>query len=797
VDSLKGTVERIVYHNEENHYTVARLKAEGGPPLRFRGAPPPLTTIVGNLPGLQVGETVLLEGEWAAHPQHGREFRVSACQPQLPATIEGIRRYLGSGLIKGIGPKTARAIVERFGEQTLDIIEEEPERLREVAGISAARARLITAAWLDQREIKALMLFLQSHGVSTGLAARIYQQYGNGALAVVRGNPYQLQQDMTGVGFHTADVLAQKLGLHAQSPARHTAGLRHVLSEAAEEGHVYLPREALLTRAAAALGCPEADLAPALEELTRWRSTAEERQAFVEDDRVYLPWCYRSERGVADLIGRLKGTPSTLHCAGDEPWETLTGVALSRAGIALAPAQRDAVRAALVSKVAVLTGGPGTGKTTTLRALIEVLEHYGVTYCLAAPTGRAAKRMSEATGRPAQTLHRLLQFSPGRKEYDYNEENLLPERFVVVDEASMLDIALTYNLLKAVAPTAHLLLVGDVDQLPSVGAGNVLRDLISSGAVPTVRLQTLFRQAQQSQIVVAAHAVNAGRLPQPRLPQGQDLSDFYTIAEEDAARALALLTTVVAERIPRRFGLDPLTAVQVISPMHRGPLGVSNLNETLQARLNPTRGSFSELPLEGRILRVGDRVMQVRNNYEKNVFNGDMGRIAAINREDQALSVEYPAEGTVATVGGTIPGVMREAGALYRGARRPQRPAPARQARATPLGPVVEVVYDFGELHELVLAYAISAHKSQGSEFAAVVLPLTMAHYTMLQRNLLYTAITRARQLCVIIGSPRALRRAVENNTVAQRYSGLAGRLSGVLTISGGSMALREAVPAP
>ena len=824
MDNLTGTVERIVYHSDESHYTVARLKlAETA--TRFR-ATPDLTTIVGAMPNINVGETLLLTGEWQVNPQHGRQFKVQTLEPRLPSTVDGIRRYLGSGLIKGVGPKTAERIVSHFGAGTLEVIEETPGRLSEVSGISGKKISGIVKAWSEQKEVKNLMLFLQSHEVESGLAARIYKAYGADAITVIRDDPYRLAKDVHGVGFKTADALARKLGLPEQSPQRHAAGLKYVLSQASDDGHVYLPRGELLTRAAEALGAEAPDLAQALAALAKDKEVivelpvdasagsaggtpvpvrppatalpargtsggqaiaaatrgtggtsalpalpalpvapqaqdARQSDERAYDERAYLAPFFFSERGAAKRLKLLAETPSTFLFARNIDWARAFAGLEGGGKIELAEGQKRAVQTALSSKVSILTGGPGVGKTTTLRAVLHLLEHYGIRYCLAAPTGRAAKRMSEATGRAASTMHRLLEFSPATNGFHYNDENPLPYSFVIADESSMIDILLFYALLKAVPLTAHLLLVGDADQLPSVGPGNVLRDVIGSGALPVTRLTELFRQAQGSRIITTAHSINSGAIPHI---ENRPDTDLFFIKEDDPERMIQLLATVVSERAPRAFGLDPLADVQVITPSNRGPLGVGNLNVQLQETLNP--GRPDELKWGQRVFRPGDKVMQIRNNYNKNVFNGDMGRIARIDREEQALVVQYPAEG--------LP-VKRDddLAAPGRGRNRPAPPIIPRPGG----GNVIEVEYEFGELDELTHAYAVSVHKSQGSEFPAVVMPLTTSHYLLLQRNLIYTAITRARRLCVLIGSPRALAIAVKNSAVDRRYTALDERL--------------------
>ncbi len=848
MDHLTGTVERIVYQNDENHYTVARLKlAESAAATRYRAAPD-LTTVVGAMPGINVGETLLLNGEWQVNPQHGRQFKVQTFEPRLPSTVDGIRRYLGSGLIKGIGPKTAERIVDYFGEDTLEVVEQEPARLAEVSGISVKKVADIVRAWTEQKEVKNLMLFLQSHEVESGLAARIYKQYGADAINVIRDDPYRLAKDIRGVGFKTADALARKLGLPEQSPQRHAAGLKYVLSQASDDGHVYLPRPELLARAADALGAAPDDLELALSILAKDRdviiepppsataltpppmanwppdpyprdrrssaplpdagegvraspspipSLTSRRDVRIPDDmeggsplprqgeragpsaaaegpvshgvgvraadeRAYLAPFFFSERGAAKRLKLLAETPSTLLFAHNIDWMRAFAGLEGSGKIELAEGQKRAVQTALSHKVSVLTGGPGVGKTTTLRAVLHLLEHYGIRYCLAAPTGRAAKRMSEATGRHASTMHRLLEFSPANNGFAYNEENPLPYSFVIADESSMIDILLFYALLRAVPLTAHLLLVGDADQLPSVGPGNVLRDVINSQALPVTRLTELFRQARGSRIITTAHDINRGVIPQF---ENRGDTDLFFIKEDDPGRVIELLTTVVSERAPRAFGLDPLADVQVISPSNQGALGVGNLNVQLQEMLNPARSD--DLKWGQRVFRPGDKVMQIRNNYNKNVFNGDMGRVARIDREEQTLVVQYPAEG--------LP-IKRDDDLAAPGRGR-NRPAPPIIPRPGGGGNVIEVAYEFSELDELTHAYAVSVHKSQGSEFPAVVMPLTTSHFKLLQRNLIYTAITRARRLCVLIGSPRALAIAVKNSSVDKRYTALDERL--------------------
>ncbi len=776
--TVEGTIERIVFRNEQTHYTVARLRPHDAGRL-FRGE---LTTLVGILPGLTAGELVEVTGEWEAHPQHGRHLRVVTCVRHAPVTAEGLRRYLGSGIIKGIGPKTAERIVEQFSEQTLAILDLEPERLTEVRGVNAHKCDLIVRGWAEQKGIREVMLFLQSHGVSPGLGAKIYRQYGDQAITVIRENPYQLERDIFGVGFKTADALAVDLGLPRDSLPRVMTGLKHALSESAADGHCYLLLSELLERAVTLLQVPQDLLLSALEALRAEKEVfiergtdssansgepasghaespvAPERAAAVASEhalsdatgailtldgrstaegsrasqlRVYLAPFFYAENGTARRLRLLLETSSTLPHISDAGWSTLFAAMRREGGIQLAERQSAAVRQAYEAKVSILTGGPGTGKTTTVRAVLDVLDRQGVTYALAAPTGRAAKRLTEATGRPAKTLHRLLEFMPASNDFAYNEGRPLPHEFVVLDEVSMLDILLAYRLMKALSPQTHLLLVGDADQLPSVGPGSVLRDLLASGAIPHVRLTELFRQAKASHIVVNAHRINAGEMPELR-PNAH--GDFFFLRADDPTEAQRIVVDLVARRLPARYALDRLRDIQVLSPIYRGPAGVHALNEALQGRLNPATG---DAPTNGsRGIGLNDKVMQVRNNYDKGVYNGDVGQVMRAEREEGAFVVEFPEEA----------------------------------------GPVA-VSYESHELDELALAYCISIHRAQGSEYPCVVLPLVMQHYLLLQRNLLYTAITRAKRLCVIVGDPRALRRAVENNAVAARNTGLAERL--------------------
>ncbi len=728
-DTLNGTVERITYYNPENNYCVLRLRPDQ-PPLGRN----PLVTVVGNMPELQPGESVRLQGRWETHPKHGRQFRAELVTRVRPATVEAIQRYLGSGLIKGVGPVTARRIVDYFGEATLDVLDRTPERVLEVPGVGKHRARLIAEAWAEQQAIKEVMLFLQGHGVSTSLAIKIYKHYGDQAIAIVSQNPYRLATDIFGIGFRTADKIAQNLGLAPDSPQRIAAGVLYVLNTATDDGHVFLPRDVLVEQAAEALEVPPDAVEDGVNRLVQRGEVLIEpvpiADGFEHVEGVYLPPLYHSERGAALRLRQMTETPlSRLADLQRADWGRLLSDVAAQAGVQLTEQQQDAVRSALTHKVSVLTGGPGTGKTTTLRTLIAVLRRTRHRFMLASPTGRAAKRLSEATGEPARTIHRMLGYKPAEHGFLHNAENPLQTDMVIVDEASMIDLVLFYNLLKAIPPETHLLLVGDVDQLPSVGAGSVLNDVIRGGVGPVTRLEVIFRQAAHSLIIANAHRINRGEMPD----LSNQAEDFFFFPAEEPQAAAEMLVDVVVNRIPRRFGLDPLRDVQVLAPMYRGPVGVNALNDVLQAELNPNpRGRKIERRLFGRLFRVGDKVIQTRNNYDKDVYNGDIGQVHALDIANQALTV-------------VIDGRF--------------------------------VQYDWAEADELTHAYCISVHRAQGSEYPCVVLPIVTQHYMMLQRNLLYTAITRARQLVVLVGSRRAIAIAVRNNRVARRWSGLAWRL--------------------
>ncbi|MEV0318965.1 ATP-dependent RecD-like DNA helicase [Streptomyces sp. NPDC050658] len=729
---VEGVLERITYANEENGYTVARVDTgRGGGDL---------LTVVGSLLGAQVGESLRMEGRWGSHPQYGKQFTVENYTTVLPATIQGIRRYLGSGLIKGIGPVMADRITTHFGVDTLDVIETEPKRLVEVPGLGPKRTKMIAAAWEEQKAIKEVMVFLQGVGVSTSIAVRIYKKYGDSSISVVKNEPYRLAADVWGIGFLTADRIAQSVGIPHDSPERVKAGLQYALSQSTDQGNCYLPEERLIADAVKLLQVDTGLVIDCLAEL------AGDEEGVVRETvpggpdgeeevtAVYLIPFHRAELSLsAQLLRLLRTTDDRMPGFRDVDWgKALTWLA-GRTGAELAPEQESAVKLALTRKVAVLTGGPGCGKSFTVRSIVELARAKKAKVVLAAPTGRAAKRLAELTGAEASTVHRLLELKPGG-DAAYDKDRPLDADLVVVDEASMLDLLLANKLVKAVAPGAHLLFVGDVDQLPSVGAGEVLRDMLGDGSpVPAVRLTRIFRQAQQSGVVTNAHRINSG-LP----PVTQGLGDFFLFVEEETEDAGRLTVDVAARRIPAKFGLDPRRDVQVLAPMHRGPAGAGNLNGLLQQAITPSRPDVPEKRFGGRVFRVGDKVTQIRNNYEKGqngVFNGTVGVVTALDIDEQRLTVLTDED--------------------------------------------EEIPYEFDELDELAHAYAVTIHRSQGSEYPAVVIPVTTGAWMMLQRNLLYTAVTRAKRLVVLVGSRKALGQAVRTVSAGRRCTALGFRLAG------------------
>ena len=714
--SLVGVLERITFFNPENAYTVARLSVEG----EFKPV-----AIVGNLLGANLGETLELRGRWTMNPRFGRQFAVETFSPRLPVTIKGLEKYLGSGLIKGIGEHYAGRIVKKFGLDVLDILEKSPERLREVSGLGAKRIEMIKRTWHEQRQTRSLVMFCQEHDISVTFARRIFKQYGDQAMATLSRNPYQVALDVQGIGFKTADAVATKLGIAHDSPQRVEAGLVHILQEMTEDGHAFCPYEEFVERAGEMLGVGPEKINPAL------RRLHENQQMHLETlpdgtRACYLDWMWHHEVAVAEMFGRLLAVQKPYP-----PIDADREIAEfeKQFHFTFAARQREALQAAVRGGVMVITGGPGTGKTTLVRGIIEILRSRGLGILLAAPTGRAAKRLSEATRMDAATVHRMLKYKPDRGGFFMDEEHPLRAELVIVDECSMMDVPLTYHFLRAVKPTTSLILVGDADQLPSVGPGNLLGDIIESGVIPVVRLTEVFRQAQRSRIVTNAHRINQGEFPSLGAGDSHGAGDFYFVERKEPEAAVETIKEMVKQRIPARFGLDPIGDIQVITPMHRGLLGTTHLNNELQELLNP---SPNYVIVGAKKLKAGDKVMQVRNNYDKDVFNGDIGRIVTLDRERQCVRVNFD-------------------------------------------GRLVE--YDFSELDELQLSYAISVHKSQGSEYPAVVMPLHPQHYIMLQRNLLYTGVTRARRLVCIVGTKQALGMAVRNDKTQRRFTGLAQRL--------------------
>jgi len=743
-ETVQGTIERIVFAGSDGAFTVARLTVEG--------ASEPLT-IVGGLLGVPVGAQLRVTGRRENTPRFGPQFRVTGFTELAPATLDGIRKYLGSGLMKGIGPELASRIVERFGIKTLEVLDGDPGRISEVSGIGPARARVIRDTWAAQREVRKVMVFLQGYGVSPAFAARIFKRYGVAAVALLRENPYRLAFDVWGIGFLSADKLAGALGIGRESPARIEAGVRHVLENASTSGDVFVARERLTRQAAALLEADEALVHQAIDALARAGEVVVEARPeagpLEGGEAVYTTALHRSEvalaRGLVALLGRDADSAAAMVAArrikgsaAAPPRDPAQAVAWyeSEAGMKLARQQAEAITRALEARVLVVTGGPGVGKTTIVRGIVSILSHRGCEIALAAPTGRAAKRLSEATGQTATTLHRLLEWRPAQSGFGRTAARPIDAELLVVDEASMLDVRLAADLVAALAPGSRLVLVGDVDQLPSVGPGTVLADLIKSGVVPTVRLTEIFRQAGQSLIVRNAHRIHDGEMPElgPRQndPSTEEIKrDFFVMEEEDPGKAAQLIRDLVVTRLPRKYGFHPHD-IQVLSPMHRGELGAGNLNHLLQEALTASAPGVTR---GNRVFRTGDKVMQVRNDYDKDVFNGDIGRV-------ERIAAGGDAEDTVVV-------------------RFEDR----------------EVPYALDELDELQLAYAATVHKSQGSEYPAVVIPVHTQHFVMLQRNLLYTAVTRARQLVVLVGTRKALGIAVRNADVALRGSRLAFRL--------------------
>ena len=707
--TLRCVVERITYQNPENGYSVLKVKVKGYDDL---------VTLVGNLLEVPVGSVLLCRGEWKVDKRYGSQFVAATWEETMPATVYGIEKYLGSGLVKGIGPRFARAIVQRFGAATIEEIETDIERLYEVPQIGRKRVEKIRESWERQKEIKNVMLFLQSYGVSTAYAAKIYREYGSKSIDKVRENPYRLADDIWGIGFKTADGIAGKMGYGKNDARRCRSGILYTLGQLSDEGHVYAEREQLVQAACTLL---EADAAPVCEALERMILSEE---LITEREAIYLPAFYHAECGAARRLKELaESAGRTLFTTELDP-----GVLTAETGIGYDDVQLAAIRQAVTSKVMVLTGGPGTGKTTTTQGIIAALKTAGLRVLLAAPTGRAAKRMSEATGMEAKTIHRLLEYNP-QDGYKRNDENPLEGDALIVDECSMIDIILMNNLVKAMPSSMRLVMVGDIDQLPSVGAGNVLRDIIESQKIPVIRLTRIFRQAQSSRIVMSAHAINQGKFPDTT--NGKE-TDFFFIPKEEPEAVAEEIVNLVKNRLPKAYR-QKTSNIQVLTPMQRGILGAANLNISLQTALNPNQTALNR---GGYSFREGDRVMQLRNNYDKDVFNGDLGYVEKVDLEERTLQVNFE-------------------------------------------GRLVE--YDVSELDELTLAYATTIHKSQGSEYPIVVMPVLMTHYVMLQRNLIYTGITRAKKICVLIGTKKALSFAIRNMTVLKRNTKLKERLNPAL----------------
>lgn len=719
---LQGQIERVTYTNKENGFTIARVRVSGRRKL---------VTVVGNLPSPTPGEVLEMKGEWVNHPKYGEQFRSIYSRSQAPSSIHGIQTYLGSGLIKGIGPVLAERVVKKFGQETLSVVENQLERLGEVEGIGKKRLVMIKKAWEEQKEIREVMLFLQSHGISSAYATKVFKQYGDRSIEIVQNNPYRLASEIFGIGFLTADQIAEKLGFEKDSQLRVQAGILYVLHQFANDGHVFYPHKPFIAKCQEVLQVETQGILQALDTLHS------EKQIVTEDlsgkttevrntqKVVYLSNLHLCEAGIAQRLKHLTETPKSIR-------KIDTGKAIDwvqeQLTIELAGKQIQAIQCAVQEKVMIITGGPGTGKTTIINAILKIFSKLKVPILLAAPTGRAAKRMTEATGHEAKTIHRMLEYSPRKGGVQKNEHNRLRCHLMIIDEASMIDTVLMHHLLKALPPETTLILVGDINQLPSVGPGSVLSDTITSGLVQVVELNEIFRQARDSSIIVNAHKINRGVLPSLKSPE-KALDDFYFIEQEDPEEVVQIILELVLQRIPQRFGLDPLDDIQVLTPMHKGVAGAANLNNKLQEAFNPAQ---QEVFQTGRNFRIHDKVMQIRNNYDKEVFNGDIGRIQHFDSESQQVLISFYGR---------------------------------------------QVPYDYTDLDEIVLAYAISVHKSQGSEYPAVIVPILTQHYVLLQRNLIYTAVTRGKDLVVMVGSPRALAIAVHDNKTQKRYSHLSVRL--------------------
>lgn len=722
---LTGQIERVTYNDAESGYAVLRIAVKGYPDL---------VTAVGTIASPAVGEVLNMRGVWIEHPKFGSQFKIMEYKSFAPSSVKGMEKYLGSGLIKGIGPSIAEKIVSLFGADAFEILDSHPERLIEIEGVGEKKAAAIQEAWLEQREVRGVMLFLQSHGIGTGYALRVFRHYGSASVRVLEENPYRLAIDIFGIGFMTADKIASGMGFSRESPLRIRAGVLHVMNELTREGHVFVPVEELTASAAEILSVSSEVVEKGIEDarlnqelIIEWYTDADKK----DDCAVYLPAFHYAEVHSAKNLCSILSSPFNGQYADPEvviPWVQ------RELGISFAGRQTEALKTALSSQVMVITGGPGTGKTTLIKAIMKIRSARGFKIMLAAPTGRAAKRMTEATGHEAKTIHRMLEYTGSTMsggDFMRNETNPLDCDLLVVDEASMIDQVLFHHLLKAVPKGSSVIFVGDVDQLPSVGPGNVLKDIIDSGVCPVVHLNEIYRQSRESMIIVNAHRINSGEMPfLDERVEVSSLSDFYFIEESDPDKALEIIKRLVTLRMPQKFGLDPVRDIQVLTPMHRGSVGTARLNLELREALNTCQGS--KVLRMGRTLQEGDKVMQIRNNYEKDVYNGDIGTVVRIDGEESRVIVEMDSG---------------------------------------------RVSYDFSELDELIHAYAVSIHKSQGSEYPAVVIPIMTQHYMMLQRNLLYTGITRGKKLVVVIGTRKAVAIAVKNDKTRKRYTRLAERL--------------------
>ncbi len=703
MEYLKGIVERITYSNSENGFSVIRLKTENKDEL---------VTIVGILPSLNPGTQLMLKGDWKTDNKYGKQFSVKSYKELMPSTLTGIEKYLGSGLIKGIGPVYAKKIVKKFGLSTIEIIEKTPDRLSEIEGIGEKRLEMIKSGWEEQKEIKNVMIFLQSHGISTTFAVKIFKRYGKKSVDVLKENPYRLADDIWGIGFKSADKIAENMGFEPFSYSRCRSGFFYILNEASNNGHCYLTKEEMIEEAQKLLDIDE-------EAINDHLLTAVKDESLINDNGcIYLPPILFSEIAVSKRIKEISNTPGIYSSSGVK--EVIKKIE-NEEKISYDLIQKEAIEKVVQSKFIVLTGGPGTGKTTTTLGIIKVFQQMGAEVVLAAPTGRAAKRLSETTRMEAKTIHRLLEFKPG-EGYKKNSENPLKGDILIIDEFSMIDLLLMHNLLKAVPVTMNILLVGDIDQLPSVGAGNVLKDIINSKKIEVVKLERIFRQAENSEIIMNAHRINKGLFPE--LKSNKE-SDFFFIQEEDPEKVVEIINDLCTRRIPKYYKVDAVNDIQVLAPMQRGVTGAQNLNQVLQKSLNKNTQGLDQV---GHSYYLGDKVMQIKNNYDKGVFNGDIGIISNINFEDKIINVQYD---------------------------------------------YTEALYESGDFDELVLAYAVTVHKSQGSEYKVVIAPLTTQHYMMLQRNLLYTCVTRAKKIMILVGTKKAVFLAVKNNKITKRNTRL------------------------